>query len=83
MSDSQPAEPASLQILEPAEECAAFLYLGNMYRTLGLLDQAYAEYTRAHAVHPSDETAKALAALRHQIAAQKPSTAAASIRSAA
>jgi uncharacterized protein HemY len=71
------------EALHPIDECAAFLYLGNMYRKLGLLEQAQAEYRRAHAVHPSEETARAIATLREQISARKQSVAVTAVRRAA
>lgn len=53
-----------------ADDFSAHLYLGNMYLALGQFDQAEAEYKRAHALRPSEQTAKLLAGGRAHRAAQ-------------
>jgi cytochrome c-type biogenesis protein CcmH/NrfG len=59
---------------EQADDQAAHIYLGNMYLALGHTDQAEAEYRRAQALCPSDESEKQLAAIRKRRAEQNLST---------
>ena len=54
---SQPADAAR-------EDYHAHMYLGNTYLALGDLTQAEAEYSRAYALSPSEESRKPLAAIR-------------------
>jgi tetratricopeptide (TPR) repeat protein len=53
----QPTGPQS-------EDYHAHMYLGNMYLSLGDLTQAEAEYSRAHALSPSEESRTALGAIQ-------------------
>ena len=54
------AQPADAQ----QEDYQAHMYLGNMYLALGDLTQAEAEYSRAYALSPSEESRKPLAAIQ-------------------
>ena len=56
-----------------ADDYSAHLYLGNMHLAMGQTDQAAAEYARAHAIRPSEQTEKLLASIRCQCAAQRQS----------
>ena len=48
------------------DDYSARMYLGNMYLALGHTARAEAEYARAHALSPSEETTKRLEAIRRQ-----------------
>jgi tetratricopeptide (TPR) repeat protein len=56
------------------EDYYAHGYLGNMYLSLGDLEKAELEYSRAYTLFPSDEARTQLAIVRKRRAAQKLST---------
>jgi len=56
------------------EDYDAHMYLGNMYLALGDLTQAEAEYSRAYALCPSEESRGPLAAIRKRRTEQSHST---------
>ena len=59
---------------ELTEDYYAHGYLGNMYLSLGDLDRAELEYSRAYTLFPSDEARAQLAVVRKRRAAQSAST---------
>jgi tetratricopeptide (TPR) repeat protein len=67
----KPAQQSSKELLE---DYYAHGYLGNMYLSLGDLEQAELEYSRAYTLFPSEEATAQLAIVRKRRAAQRLST---------